>query len=59
MSDQSDGPPAEPQTQRTITFAGHEWGVKHGDLLLLATNYVAFGFYSTQMASGIIILQTL
>ena len=38
-SGQSDGPPAEPQTKRTVTFAGHEWGVKYGDQLGPGPNY--------------------
>jgi hypothetical protein len=38
-SGQPEGPPAEPQTKRTITFAGHEWGVKYGDQLGPGPNY--------------------
>lgn len=36
---QSDSPPAEPETKRTITFGGHEWGVKYGDQLGPGPNY--------------------
>jgi hypothetical protein len=38
-SGQSGGPPAEPQTKRTVTFAGHEWAVKYGDQLGPGPNY--------------------